>query len=438
MQAKLASLLASADTETDATKLGEIVTEAEELKASIDVIDRRDALKATTATMPDGSVHIAGGDELKRVGSDILHMDDKGGFGAVEQLGGMIGSETWKAISEPSYKAAFTRHAANPHGTDSADIKTLNDVFRKNFQEGLDASGGYLVPADIQMEIIRRDPQMSSVLDIVRTIPTASDRLIAPRLDYTGVAADDSVGDIYSNDMRIQWTGEAMAPGTTTRPSFGQVEVPVHEGQFEMPFSRSLADDAGSFFMDFLTEELRNSYKLGMENVVLNGNGVAKPAGILFNPGGIYQPPTQNVGNPVTADGLIDWIYGLPPQYASEACRWLTNRTDVYRTWVKIKDTANNYIFGLQQNISGGLATGRNDTLFGYNGVFSPFMPNGGAAANVGVFGDFRKAYWFVQRLGMQVMFQDIPRERFRYAVVRYRVGGQVVQDRALRVAVQS
>jgi HK97 family phage major capsid protein len=331
------------------------------------------------------------------------------------------------------------RHALRPNSTDAHDLKILSEVIdRKNFQEGLDPAGGFLIPADMQMEIVKRDPQLSGVLDLVRTIPTASDRLIAPRLDYTGVSADDSAGDIFSNDMRIQWTGEAAAPGTTTRPSFGQIEIPVYEGMFEMPFSRSMADDGGPFFSEFLTEELRNSYRLGMENVVINGDGVAKPTGLLANVGGVHQPPSVNVGNGVTADGLTDWIYSLPPQYDGPDCRWLTNRTDVFRTWAKIKDSANNYIFGLTSNVAGGLATERGNTLFGYNGAFSPFMPNSGSANNVGIFGNFRRAYWLVQRLGMQVMFQDIPRERFRYAVVRYRVGGSVVQGRALRVAVQS
>jgi HK97 family phage major capsid protein len=435
MQARLAEVLSASETETDVTKLSALVEEGESLQKQLEVLGRRDALKSVVSVPSAPGISVAGGDNLKRVGVDILHMDDKGSFNAVEQIGGGIGEKAWQAISEPSYKNAFMRYAANPNMIDSFDMKTLAEA--KNFQEGLDPAGGFLIPADMQMEIVRRDPQLSGVLDLVRTLPTASDRMLAPRLDYTG-ASDDTAGDIFTNPMRLQWTGEAAPPGSTVRPDLGQIEVPVYEGMFEMPFSRAMADDGGAFFGDFLTEELRNAYRLGMENVVINGDGVAKPTGLLANVGGVHQPPTQNVGNPVTADGLTDWIYSLPPQYDGPECRWLTNRTDVFRTWAKIKDSANNYIFGLSQNISGGLATERGNVLFGYNGAFSPFMPNSGSAANVGIFGNFRRAYWLVQRLGMTVMFQDIPRERFRYAVVRYRVGGAVVQGRALRVAVQS
>lgn len=435
MQARLAEVLAASETETDVTKLGALVEEGESLRKQLDILGRRDALKGAVSVPSAPGISVAAGDDLKKKGVDVLHLDDKGGFGAVEQIGGGIGEKAWKAVSEPSYKSAFMRYAANPGLVDSHDLKTLTEA--KNFQEGLDPAGGFLIPADMQMEIVRRDPQLSGVLDLVRTLPTASDRLIAPRLDYVS-ASDDSAGDIFSNPMRIQWTGEAAVPGSTTRPDFGQIEIPVYEGMFEMPFSRAMADDAGALFGDFLTEELRNAYRLGMENVVVNGDGIAKPFGLLANVGAAHQPPTVNVGNPVTADGLTDWIYSLPAQYDGPECRWLTNRTDVFRTWAKIKDSANNYIFGLTSNVAGGLATERGNTLFGYNGAFSPFMPNSGSAANVGIFGNFRRAYWLVQRLGMTVMFQDIPRERFRYAVVRYRCGGSVVQGRALRVAVQS
>lgn len=433
LKLKMQELLKQIAACDDRAKKSDLLAEAESLKADIEMAEKEANLTAW-GNRSDGTVANTSG-SMK--GADLIKLSQ--GENLVEQEG-TLSEKAMRLIAEPSYKSAWIRHAHNPNLMDRHDLEVLNSAMReaKNFVEGLDQGGGYLVPAAIQMEIIRRDPQLSGVLDAVRTLPVASsDRLQAPRLDYRGVSADDANGDIFSNPMRLQWTGEAQVPGTTTRPDFGQIEIPIFEGQFEMPFSRSLAEDSG-LFESLLVEELRNSYQLGMENVIINGNGIQKPSGILLNPGGLLQPPTQNVGNAVTADGLTDWIYSLPPQYAGDICKWLTNRTDVFRTWAKIKDTANNYIFGLTMNISGGLATARSNVLFGYNGMFSPFMPNSGAAANVGVFGNFKKAYWFAERLGMTVAFQDIPREAFRYAVVRYRVGGQVVQPRALRVAVQS
>lgn len=433
-QERYAQICKELTTETDGAKLAKLVEEGEALQAEIQTLQKAaDIIKWGEA--PSGEHKMQFG---QQVDTDSIGFDENGNARKVEEGKGLP-AKAWATIREPSYKAAWLRHAANPGYVDHADRKILEDALReaKNFQEGLDPAGGYLVPADIVMEIIKRDPMPSNVVDLVRSIPTGSDRIQAPRLDYTG-ASDDSNGDIFDNPMRIQWTGEASVPGTTTRPVFGQVDVPVYEGVFEMPYSRTLAEDAGSFFSEFLAEELRNTYRLGLESVIVGGNGVAKPSGILLNPGGAYQPPTVNVGNPATADGLADWINDLPEQYATADCRWVTNKVSTYKQWFKLKDTAGNYIFGLTSNIAGGMATVRAANLFGYDGGFSPFVPAAAGAANVGIFGNFRRAYWLAERLGMQVRFQDLPREAFAYAVTRFRIGGQVVQGRALRVAVQS
>ncbi len=435
MSERMGQLLSKIGAETDGEKKLALVTEAEVLKGEIETEKKHADLLKWSEEPGVMKLDWTG----KQQGTDLVKVKSDGTLDLAAAEGATLSEKAWNALCEPSYKSAWIRQAINPNGFDQADRKMLDETFRtvKNFQEGIDQAGGYFIPGDFVQEIIKRDVQPSGAIDLVRTVPVGSDRLIMPRLDYQG-ASDDANGDIYDNPMRIQWTGEARPPGTTTRPDLGQVEIQVFEGQIEMPYSRSLADDAGGFFVDFLVEELRNSYRLGMESVVVGGNGIAKPSGILINPGGAYQPPTVNVGNPATPNGLTDWIYSLPAQYVTPECRWLADRVNTFRTWAKMQDAAGNYIFGLAQNISGGLATQRNEVLFGYNGVFSPFMPTPGAAANVGVFGNFRRAYYLAQRLGMQVRFQDLPRDAFAYAVLRFRSGGQNVQGRALRVAVQS
>jgi HK97 family phage major capsid protein len=76
--------------------------------------------------------------------------------------------------------------------------------------------------------------------------------------------------------------------------------------------------------------------------------------------------------------------------------------------------------------------------LLGYPLHFSPMMPEVGSDRPVILFGDLRRAYFLAQRLGISVRVQDIPSEPYVYYVVRFRVGGKLVQPRAIRVGVQA
>jgi len=72
-----------------------------------------------------------------------------------------------------------------------------------------------------------------------------------------------------------------------------------------MEFSSSLMDDAPlmeSFALDWLAKSLT----YGLETVGINGNGAAKPMGALTQSGTANGFGETNVGNPVTATGLMD------------------------------------------------------------------------------------------------------------------------------------
>jgi HK97 family phage major capsid protein len=340
----------------------------------------------------------------------------------IEEEGFALGEKQMRGISEPSYRNTWMRMARTKH-LDQADYKTL--------QVGLDETGGYLVPPDILQHILRREPQSGSLVDLVRTVPVSSDRLQIPRLGY-------EEDDVYSNPMRIRWTSEIQGPQDVVSPEFGQVEIPVYEGSMRLPVTRTLLEDASVPLDQILAEELAGSYRLGLEEVIVSGNGVGKPSGILTALNAEDDAPESVLlGDPVTADGLLELVYGLPPQYAQSAVAVL-NRTGTYADLVKLKDQSGQYVFGLGQIPSGGLATPRQDTLLGYPLHFSPMMPEVGSDRPVILFGDLRRAYFLAQRLGISVRVQDIPSEPYVYYVVRFRVGGKLVQPRAIRVGVQA
>lgn len=366
-------------------------------------------------------------DRGARVGTELVKLGALANF-RLDMEGGEFGDKKLLASMEPGYHDALIRvmHCvASKREPEKADLKAI--------EVGLDTQGGYLVPPQWFGDIIGPDPAEISLLDIVTTVPTISDLAQWPVNKYSSANAND----IYTNAFRKVRTGEAAAPEDAGNLQLGLAEIPVHEGRIEVAMTRSMMEDRANI-ENYVVSELRSSFRLGTEDEIANGNGVKKPHGILANPAGnTDEPPTQNLGHPVTADGLLDLFYGTPRQYRASS-QLVCNDTDVYRTWAKLKDSDGNYIFGLRQNTDGGLATPRGETFLGKPIRFCPFYPNSGSAANVASFGDHRRAYYYALRVGMTIEFQNLPRESYVYAVLRFRDGGDVVQPRAILVGVQS
>ncbi len=411
-------------TQDELKRWDKLLQQSDALATEID-LDERTAKHTERSRAEVGGSNVAAIEtkmtfESRPVGQDLVAFDAKGLPFLMDAQGFGISDAQFRAISQPSYKKAYIRAILG---------KADRHDFEAVLSEGVDTEGGYLVPPDMQAEIIRRSPQAGGVYDLVRQVPTLSDKLRYPKLDYT-------TDDIHSSPVRIKWTGETTDAENAGEPKWGQAEIDIHEGMVEIPLTRSLVEDRGDADQ-IIAEELGVAYRLGMCDVILNGNGVSKPHGILENPGQANEPPTVNLGNPVTADNLLKLVYGLPPQYQANA-RLLIEQTDVYTTLTTLKDTANNYIFGLWKNIDGGLATDRLETIRGKPITFDPFMPTSGSANKVAVYGDFNRGYYLGTRLGMSLRLQDLPRNALVYLVGRFRVGGDVVQPRALRVGVQS
>lgn len=362
----------------------------------------------------------------ERVGTEVYGRTPGGDWVPTTSEGWGLSEKQFHAISEPAYEKAFDRMLRGK--ADRADYNsTLN--------EGNDGQGGFLAPPQFQTEVIMRKPHPTSIMNYIRQLPCSRDRVIFPRVNYT-------TDDIYSTGVRIQWVGEGGPTPAITDPAFGDVEIPIFLGQFPLEVSRNLLEDGAVPVGPLISSFAAQAYNLGMDNIIVNGTGVGQPAGILQNPGGANEPPTVNVGNPVTADGLTTLVYGLPPQYQDGAVG-LMNFVDAFMTFAKIKDSASHYVFGLQSTFDGGLATARRPELFGKPVVFSAFMPNGGAGAKVVAYGDLRETYLLAQRVGLSVMpYGDQDKSMLTANKVgwlfRFRSGGDVVQPRGLRVGAQT
>lgn len=328
------------------------------------------------------------------------------------------------AVSTLDYKRVYRTYLRKGiHGLSHAEVKTL--------QEGIDSSGGFLVPEDMMNVIIQKMPTPTRVAGMVQTLSTARDQMVIAKVNYT-------TDDIYTTGIRSTWTGEIPSSSTVHRvtdPVFGQLRIPVHTNMMSLPLTNDMVEDSAFPLVSWAAGKFAETIDLLKDNSIINGTGVGQPAGILYSPGGTGQPAIVNSGHASTlqADGLISLAYSLPEQY-DENARFLFNKTNTGAAIAKLKDSSNRYLFGMGTHDSG-LVAGRPTELCGYPYSFSGFMPNIAADAYPIIFGDFR-GYILLNRIGFTIQVLDQPYAESNQIVLlgRVRFGGQVAEPWRLKI----
>jgi HK97 family phage major capsid protein len=160
------------------------------------------------------------------------------------------------------------------------------------------------------------------------------------------------------------------------------------------------------------------------------GDGVKKPRGLLSYPHGTMRGYIEQIATgsatTVTADAIVKMPFMLKAAYTANAT-WLMSRHTLAQIAL-LKDTTNQYLWRM------GLENGRPSTLVGYPVRTGEDMPQIASGALVYAFGDFRRAYTVVRRLGVSMLrdpYTGTPFVRFYF---RQRVGGDVVNFEAVKL----
>lgn len=336
---------------------------------------------------------------------------------------GIFAAEKIGKTSTTEYREAFRAYLRR-------GIQGMSSVELRVLQEGSDPAGGYLVPEDVLSRIISREPTPTRVSGRATAIPTMRDRIAAPRVVYT-------TDDIYTTGMRVTWTGEVPASGTAHRvtdPVFGELAIDVHTAMMSLLVSRDFTEDSAFPVISWVTSKFGETVDLVRDDLMLNGNGVGRPHGILENPGTTNEPAVTVSGSAAALmpDGLQDIVWDVPEQYEENAT-WVFNKTNTGKTIAKFKDTTNRYLW--QPFEQSGLVGGRRSDLLSYPVTLSAFMPNISATTFPVIFGDLR-GYYRVDRVGLSV---EVLRERYAeenqiLLLGRLRLGGDVAEPYRMRV----
>lgn len=423
LMSESATIAAKADlSDTDCVRLEEIVAEGTKLQKSIEAVKKAEGIAdwggKAAGMLPMATVH-----GLADSGEEVV-IEDKGSKIYVNSSGGMIMPEAQiKTMRSKAYKAAFVdylRHAG--------DKAAMSDSSLKALQEGNDTAGGYLVTDDILNRLISKEPTPTVMAGRVTKLTTSKDVLVIPKVTYT-------TDNQYTTPMRVTWGGEIPASATGARvtdPTFGQVRIPIWTATMSIPLSQDFIEDSSFDIVAWVGDKFEETINLLYENLIINGTGANQPMGILNN----ANVTTVNslAAATLTADGIVDLVFNLPPQYDQGAVM-VMNKTSTARTLYKLKDGDGRYMWGTGTNESGlAMPAVNKQSILGYPVLYTEFMPNATTGLVPIIFGDL-KGYYLVNRVGLSVrVLQELYAETNQILVLgRLRFGGDVVEDYRLR-----
>lgn len=323
------------------------------------------------------------------------------------------GATKGKEVSE--HKEAFLQFMRKGREEGLAELQM------KALQTGIDGDGGYAVPEEFDRSILELMRAQSPMRQLCHgmTIGTPEYK----RLVNLGGAGSG-------------WVGETDPRPETTTPKLAQITAHMGEIYANPAATQTALDDIFFNAEAWLNDEVAREFSEREADAFLKGDGTNKPKGILAyamstqddsaRAFGTIQKILSGTAGDFTADNLIDLELELKKGYRQNAA-WMFSKS-VLRKLRKLKDSDGNYIW------TPGLAEGSRSTILGYKFEENEDMPTMAADSNAILFGDFKRAYTIVDRMGTRVLRDPYTNKPNVSFYTTKRVGGMLVDSSAIKV----
>lgn len=291
------------------------------------------------------------------------------------------------------------------------EFKQVTDVL----EEGTDANGGYLVPAEWDSRLIDKLNEENVMRKLATKITTSGEHKI----------------NMAATKPAASWIAEggALSFGNAT---FDQRVMDAHKLHVAIKVTEELLYDNAFNLERYILDQFGMALANAEEDAFLNGNGVGKPIGI-FNTG-TYTNGSSKGGTFLTplsaalkADNIIDLIFALKRPYRRKAAFITADST--LAAVRKFKDGNGMYLWQPSYQ------AGEPDRLCGYEVHTSQYVPAMEAGNAFMAFGDF--SYYNIGDRGTRSI--QILRELFAGNgmigyVMKERVDGLLVLPEAVQV----
>lgn len=293
----------------------------------------------------------------------------------------------------------------------------------KAMESGTDADGGFLVPQEAETTI----GDHMSVLSPMRTIATV--RQVSSTVFRKPVSTEG---------FDAGWVAENAARPETGSVTLSEIAFPTME-LYAMPAATAtLLDDAAVDMDMWLAGEVDAAFAEQESSAFVNGDGTTQPLGFLtaqtvdeaswvWNKLGTVSTGVDgDFPSTDPSEVLIDLVYALKSTYRQNGT-FVMNRS-TQSALRKMRDADGNYIWTPPS------AAGVKASLLGFPVVEMEHMDTIGSDAKAIAFGDFRRGYLIVDRIGVRLLRDPYTAKPYVLFYVTKRVGGGIQDFDAIKL----
>ncbi|MFK8256857.1 phage major capsid protein [Erwinia sp. AnSW2-5] len=297
----------------------------------------------------------------------------------------------------------------------------LRDLERKALQVGVDEDGGYAVPEELDRAIIE-------LLNDEVVMRQEATTITVGGANYKKLV---NLGGTNSG-----WVGETDARPATDASKLGQIEPFMGEIYGNPQATQTMLDDVFFNVEDWINSELAIEFAEKEEVAFTSGNGTKKPKGFLAYASSLADDKTRAFGTlqhllsgaagGVTADAIIKLVYTLRKVHRSGA-KFMMNNNSLFQVRI-LKDGEGNYLW------RPGLELGQPSTLAGYGVAENEQMPDIVADAKAIAFGNFKRGYTIVDRIGTRILRDPYTNKPYVGFYTTKRTGGMLADSQAIKL----
>lgn len=279
-------------------------------------------------------------------------------------------------------------------------------------------TGGYIVPEQMHTNIIGKVRGLSPVRSIADIVTISSGNTFTVPVEG-------------EEDFEAGWVGERTARPVTGEGKLELVRIDLNEMYAQPAITRWMTIDSAFNMEDYVTTKIASRLARLEGKAFVTGDGIAKPKGFLLS----NKVSTINgtLGGVNQFDDLIKFQATIKSQLQVNA-RWTMNSKTLafIRT---IKSQQGQYLW------QPGIVDGYENTILGKPYTILDDMPNiidSAGALIVGstgiAYGDFRAGYMIIDKENMIILRDEMTNKPFIMLYTIKRVGGDVVNNQAIKV----
>jgi HK97 family phage major capsid protein len=330
---------------------------------------------------------------------------------------------TTAAPAAPTSRAALAHKTAFDAYVRKGDAAALSSLESKALSSTSNPDGGFTVPPEIEARV------------------NASLRAISPIRAIAGIRQVS--GTVYkkpfaTNGFATGWVGETAARPETSTPTLAELAFPTME-LYAMPAaSPVLLDDSAVDIEAWIADEVNSVFAQQEGNAFVVGNGVNRPKGFLDYPKVANASWTHgNTGFIATgvagafpasnpSDRLIDLVYAVSAGYRANGSFVMSRATQ--SAVRKLKDGQGAYLW------QPAAQPGQPSSLMGFPLYEAEDMPDIATDTFSIAFGDFKRGYLIVDRVGIRVLRDPYSAKPYVLFYTTKRVGGGIQDFAALKL----